>query len=90
MAVSLEHRGQAVEPDGIGSSSNAVSAPSSTDPMMKKDDLAKLATPQDVDSPERKVHVKRMLGELEVAVSWDRSHVYFPGLRTVVAFRLVG
>ncbi|PSS35571.1 hypothetical protein PHLCEN_2v1482 [Hermanssonia centrifuga] len=34
--------------------------------------------------------VKRMLGELEVSVLWDRSHRLFPGLRTIVRFRLVG
>jgi hypothetical protein len=32
----------------------------------------------------------RMAGELRVSVLWDRSHKYFPGLRTVVQFQLVG
>ncbi|KAL6299199.1 hypothetical protein BKA93DRAFT_614084 [Sparassis latifolia] len=34
--------------------------------------------------------VKRMVGEAEIAVSWDRTHKFFPGQRIVVRFRLVG
>ena len=36
------------------------------------------------------VIAKRMQGELRVSVLWDRSHKYFPGLRTVVQFKLFG
>lgn len=36
------------------------------------------------------VIAKRMQGELRVSVLWDRSHNYFPGLRTIVRFKLVG
>lgn len=34
--------------------------------------------------------MKRMSGELDVSVLWDRSHKYFPGMRTIIQFRLVG
>lgn len=34
--------------------------------------------------------IKRMSGELQVIISWDCRHRYFPGLRTVVRFKLVG
>ncbi|OBZ72928.1 hypothetical protein A0H81_07189 [Grifola frondosa] len=33
---------------------------------------------------------KRMMGELEVHVMWDRRHPFFPGQRIYVRFRLVG
>lgn len=36
------------------------------------------------------VIAKRMVGELTVSVLWDRSHRYFPGLRTIIHFSLVG
>lgn len=36
------------------------------------------------------VVLKRMTGELEVSVLWDRSHPLVPGLRTIVRFRMVG
>ncbi|KIP09113.1 hypothetical protein PHLGIDRAFT_18730 [Phlebiopsis gigantea 11061_1 CR5-6] len=47
------------------------------------------ASPEDVVA-NFDVVVKRMAGELKVSILWDRSHKYFPGLRTVVQFRLVG
>lgn len=40
--------------------------------------------------PVADVAVKRMEGELEVSVTWDRTHKFFPGLRTTVRFRMVG
>ncbi|GJE90231.1 hypothetical protein PsYK624_063590 [Phanerochaete sordida] len=36
------------------------------------------------------VIAKHMQGELRVSVLWDRSHKYFPGLRTIVQFKLFG
>ena len=47
------------------------------------------ASPEDVIT-NFDVAVKRMAGELKVSILWDRSHKYFPGLRTVVQFKLVG
>lgn len=40
--------------------------------------------------PRSDMAVKRMSGELEVSVTWDRTHRFLPGLRTVVCFRMVG
>ncbi|KAI0075630.1 hypothetical protein K474DRAFT_1760781 [Panus rudis PR-1116 ss-1] len=34
--------------------------------------------------------IKRMQGDLNILLSWDRRHRFFPGLRTVVRFQLVG
>lgn len=39
--------------------------------------------------PEQTV-MRRLTCELDVCISWDRRHKFFPGLRTVVQFRLVG
>jgi len=36
------------------------------------------------------VMLKRMAGELEIVVAWDRRHRRFPGQRIVVRFRLLG
>lgn len=45
--------------------------------------------PEDVPT-NFEVVAKCMVGELKISVLWDRSHRYFPGLRTVVQFSLVG
>ena len=51
----------------------------------------RVKTEEDGDVPTNfEVVAKRMAGELRVSVLWDRSHKYFPGLRTVVQFKLVG
>lgn len=34
--------------------------------------------------------VTSMSCELQVAVMWDRSHPYFPGMRTIIRFRMIG
>ncbi|KZT74330.1 hypothetical protein DAEQUDRAFT_188533 [Daedalea quercina L-15889] len=37
----------------------------------------------------RQVLARRMMGELEVNVAWDRRHKYFPGQRIQIRFRLL-
>lgn len=32
--------------------------------------------------------VRRLVGEMEIAVAWDRRHKYFPGQKIAVRFRL--
>jgi hypothetical protein len=45
----------------------------------------------DIDIPMNfEVISKCMVGELRISILWDRSHRYFPGLRTVVQFKLIG
>ncbi|TCD61512.1 hypothetical protein EIP91_008309 [Steccherinum ochraceum] len=39
---------------------------------------------------EKKTALRRLAGELIVSMSWDRRHRFFPGLRTVVRFCMVG
>jgi len=48
----------------------------------------KSAEPLDPDSPVQLL-VRRMAGELEVNVAWDRRHKYFPGQRIQIRFRLL-
>lgn len=40
--------------------------------------------------PQPQALLRRMAGELNISLSWDRSHLYFPGMRTAVRFCLVG
>ncbi len=39
---------------------------------------------------ETKVIVRWLNGNIEIRVAWDRSHRYFPGVRTTVRFSLIG
>lgn len=52
-------------------------------------DATSQASPQDVPT-NFDVIAKCMAGELKVSILWDRSHRYFPGLRTIVQLNLVG
>lgn len=60
--------------------------PDSTSPT---NDAIPNASSQDVPT-NFDVIAKCMAGELKVSILWDRSHRYFPGLRTIVQLNLVG
>ncbi|KAH8077502.1 hypothetical protein BXZ70DRAFT_698222 [Cristinia sonorae] len=45
-------------------------------------------TPEHVETTT--VVMRNLYGDLEVALCWDRRHKFFPGLRTVIKFKLVG
>ena len=34
--------------------------------------------------------VAQMVGDLKLSVSWDRSHIYFPGIRYQIQLHLLG
>ena len=76
------------EPDTIPES--VVLQDSKPPPTISLADAAPLQSSLDDALTSFNVAVKRMAGELKVSILWDRSHKYFPGLRTVVQFNLVG
>lgn len=98
-----EHMGLAFIPSGINvdpagrvtglfSCLQAVSVPLPCNPVAKSRlsaDPHPEPQPRTNDSAPN-VLIKRMRGELQLVVSWDRSHIYFPGLRTVVNFYFIG
>ncbi|THH28314.1 hypothetical protein EUX98_g5881 [Antrodiella citrinella] len=65
---------------------------STTAEMDKEKPVAAVQEPKIVEEeiPLQKTVLRRLDGALEIDLSWDRRHTFFPGLRTVVRFRLLG
>ncbi|KAJ3543781.1 hypothetical protein NM688_g5820 [Phlebia brevispora] len=79
-------------PEDSGKSRKDVQQPVVPEKARESDAVEKELTKR-LDSPSEPpgdMAVKRMSGELEVSVTWDRTHRFFPGLRTMITFRMVG
>ncbi|KAI0338203.1 hypothetical protein BDW22DRAFT_798403 [Trametopsis cervina] len=92
LGLEFRHIGTRVDPsgmiDGAFSCTHEVLIPLPEEPTAPTE--VPLEATEGKSIPQPQALLRRMAGELNISLSWDRSHLYFPGMRTAVRFCLVG